>query len=164
LSRAQPKFVGSALDLGEATQIELIQALEYWELKRGPRPFPSRQDLLPQEMKPFLSHVMLIDVQQDPPDFVYRIYGTSISLPTGKDYTRLSVRNIKPADFSDLVWRQYSEVVEAREPKLHCVCYVDGASQRRYLRVTMPLSSDGSTVDKLFAVSMENAQFWNGLV
>jgi hypothetical protein len=164
LSRTQAKFAGSTLDLCEATQIELRQALDYWDLKRGPRPFPSRRDLLPQEMKPFLSHVMLIDVQQAPSDFVYRIYGTSISIPTGKDYTRLSVRNITPPDFSDLVWRQYSEVVEAREPKLHSVCYVDGPTQRRYLRVTMPLSSDGSTVDKLFAVSMENAEFWNGIV
>jgi hypothetical protein len=29
--------------------------------------------------------------------------------------------------------------------------------------MTMPLSSDGRTVDKLLAVSMEGAVFWNGI-
>jgi hypothetical protein len=159
-----PRFVGSTLDLATLPDERLQQAYAYWRQKKGTREFPSRADLQPQEMKPFLSHVMLIDVLSDPRDFVYRVYGTSISIPTGRDYTRLSVRNITPADFSDLIWRQYSQVVEARRPLLHSVGYLDAGVDRRYLRLTMPLSTDGRAIDKLFAVSMESAGFWQGII
>ncbi|MBX6322827.1 MAG: PAS domain-containing protein [Rhodospirillaceae bacterium] len=141
----------------------LQQAYSYWQRKKGDRPFPTRQDLEPDEMKPFLPQVMLIDVLNGPLDFVYRVFGTGISLPLGRDYTRKSVRRLEPPQFAELIWRQYGEALTARAPVLHSVERVAGGMTRRYLRLTMPLSTDGTTVDKLFAVSTENSAFWTGI-
>jgi hypothetical protein len=157
------RFVGETLELDAPLPDELRQALDYWRAKKGAAAFPARRDFRPEEMKPFLARVMLIEVRADPRDFVYKVYGTAVALPSGKDFTQHSVKELTPADFSRLIWQQYSEVVDGRRPLLHRVCVTGDGIDKCYLRLTAPLSSDGSTIDKLFAVSMEDLDFWHGI-
>ncbi|HXP75798.1 MAG TPA: PAS domain-containing protein [Stellaceae bacterium] len=153
-------FVGESLPLTELRNPVLRRAYEYWCLRKGDRPLPSRKDISPEDMKTYLSNVMLIDVSYEPLDFVYRVFGSGIAQAHGKEYTGKSVRELEPPEFSNLVWHQYLEVVRERKPCLHGICFQAEGKYHKYHRLTSPLSSDGSTIDKLLAVSIEDGKFW----
>ena len=157
---AMHAFSGESLALAEMRDPVLREVYDYWCRTRGERTMPSRKDIAPEDMRSYLSHVMLIDVSHDSLGFVYRVFGTDIARAHGKEYTGKSVRQLQPAGFADLVWQQYLEVVEAKAPRLHAVQLEADGRHEKYQRLTLPLSSDGAIVDKLLAVSIEDGTFW----
>jgi len=156
------EFTGESLPLAELRDPALRKVYDYWCLIRGERELPSRKDISPEDMKVYLSRVMLIDVSYRPLDFVYRVFGSGIAQAAGKDYTGKSVRHLDPAEFAALIWRQYTEVVNERKPCLHGIKLSAGSRLLRYHRLTLPLSGDGVVIDKLLAVSIEDGKFWAG--
>ena len=50
-----------------------------WQSKRKNAPWPTRGAISPMEMKPYLEHIMLIDVERDPLDFRVRLSGTGLA-------------------------------------------------------------------------------------
>src|SRR6266478_2370857 len=142
-------FTGESLPLTELRHPMLRDAYDYWCLIKGDRNLPSRGDMSPEGMKVYLSNVMLIDVSYDPLDFVYRVFGSGIARVHGKDYTGKSVHQLEPTEFSRLVWHQYLDVVNERKPGLHGVTFASEARYEKYHRLTLPLSSDGLSIDKL---------------
>lgn len=149
------QFTGQSLPLTELRHPALRSAYEYWCLKKGNKVFPSRQDISPEEMKPYLANAMLIDVSYEPFDFVFRVYGTEIVRATGKEQTGKSVLSLEPPEFAALVFSHYLEAVKERRPCLHGIIF----APHRYHRLTLPLSSDGQTIDKLLAISIEDRKF-----
>jgi hypothetical protein len=154
---------GETLALDSLPDGELRQAYAYWRAQKGAKKFPSRHDISPEGMKPFLSKVMLIDVCHSPLDFIYRVFGTSIVTAHGKDFTGKSVRDLDPPAFAELIWRQYSEVLSIGDAVPHRVRLFAGNQNLNYYRVTMPLSTDGTTIDMLLAVSVESRDFWKAI-
>lgn len=59
----------------------------YWDAKRGARPYPSRDDIDPMELRFILGSLILIDVEQDPLRFRYRLFGSEIARRQGFDMT-----------------------------------------------------------------------------
>jgi hypothetical protein len=106
---------------------------------------------------------MLIDVLYEPLDFIYRVFGTGIATAHRKDFTGKSVREIEPSEFSDVIWKQYSEVLENKGPLLHGVTFVTDERYLKYFRLTLPLSSKGVVIDQLLAVSIEDGRFWEAV-
>lgn len=153
-------YYGETLPLEMMTDQRLVRAHRYWQDHCHGHPFPARTDIAPEEMKPFLSNVMLIDIRHDPLDFVYRVFGTSIAVAHGADYTGKSVRSLDPPEFSTIIWGQYKDVLDRGTPVLHRVAFAPADAYRNYQRITMPLSSDGTIIDKLLAVSDEDHSFW----
>ena len=78
----------------EPTGAMLLALHEYWTRKRGDRAMPSRADLDPLDMVPLLPNVFLVNVQQEPLDFVYRLLGTGIVARSLRDYTGMRVADI----------------------------------------------------------------------
>ena len=154
-------FTGESLPLAELRDATLRSVYDYWCRIRGERELPARGDISPQDTAVYLARVMLIDVSHQPLDFVYRVFGSGIARAAGKDYTGKSVRQLEPAEFAGLIWRQYLDVVNQRTPCLHGIMLSAGARFLRYQRLTLPLSSDGAVVDKLLAVSIEDRKFWD---
>jgi hypothetical protein len=157
------ELTGERLPLTELRHPVLRSAYDYWILKKGDRELPSRKDISPEEMKAYLSIVMLIDVSYEPLDFVYRVFGSGIAQAHGKDYTGKSVRLLEPAEFSRLVWHQYLDAVNEKKPCLHGIMFSSEARHEKYHRLTLPLSSDGLIIDKLLAVSIEDGKFWKAI-
>ncbi len=63
----------------------------YWDGKRAGRPMPSRKDIDPVDMKPWLAAMMLVDVGWSPLHFTYRLVGTMEVAARGYDPTGKSV-------------------------------------------------------------------------
>ncbi len=155
------RFVGKRLPIETLQQPALCLAFAYWREKRGDRTFPSRKDIAPEEMRTYLANVMLVEVARQPLDFVYRVFGSGIAAAHGEDYTNKSVRDLQPPEFAALIWDQYADVLEKETPQLHGVVFQTESQYHEYQRLTLPLSSNGVTIDKLLAVSIEDRDFWD---
>ncbi len=80
------KSYGSAAD---ATQPDLVAFHDYWNLKRGSRRWPVREELTPRDLMRSLKRIHLYDVVDNGADFHIRVTGSAIFLgyytdPTGK--------------------------------------------------------------------------------
>ncbi len=92
----------------------LIALYGYWLGKCAGRLMPARADLLPEEMKPWLGNLMLIDVTPDG-DYVYRLYGTRFVEQFGVEMTGKTIKVLASAQ-ADAIRSEYDMVRRARAP------------------------------------------------
>jgi hypothetical protein len=129
------------------------QAYRYWEEKRRGRLAPSRADIDPVEMKDFLAHVVLIDVERSPRRYRFRLMGTAFAEQYGEEVTG---RYLDELDFGDAmkgVLAVYDRVVATCEPgytKATSYKKVDGRIIR-FERIALPLSDDGENVNMVMS-------------
>ncbi len=132
---------------------ENIQAFyDYWNSKRSGRSMPSRSDLDPVEMKSFLSSVILVDVEHEPLNFLYRLVGTKEVDARGFDPTGLNVSEGSLGTSVEDVLANYKIVSEKKCP----VYDKEGVSSetsplRQGDAILLPLSDDDETVNMVIA-------------
>ena len=135
-----------------------LQALfDYWVRIRGQRPMPSRADLDPVEISaPLLPHVTLQDVvfDQGRRRYRYRLIGAVLEQALGAYPLHRFVDEMVPskAGYRDFVLGIYDDMIDTRRP-VYCKSVFALATHTRPVltkRLTMPLSSDGETVDMAF--------------
>jgi hypothetical protein len=133
----------------------LVALYRYWDGKRGGRAMPARRDLDPSEIVRLLPHIYMVDVDSDPLRFRYRLIGTAIVNFLGRDYTRRAVDAATYGEGEILarLLRLFTTVVETRRPVAYKgnIWYVSGRGWRDVEALLMPLSSDGSRIDIIFA-------------
>lgn len=70
----------------------------YWSSKRqGPEDVPSRDDIRPQEIKPLLPYIWIMDYEPAGRSFRYRLIGTAVVEGVGKDYTGYTLAECHPS-------------------------------------------------------------------
>jgi hypothetical protein len=131
----------------------LVKAFAYWNSRRGERAMPARADIRPQDMRGFLSHVGLIEVQPGTggkPDYFVRLAGTSIEEVLGKRTGRPLTDGLAPALAER--WRaQFDMVLQSRQP-LRATGRV-GYDNKSWLEAEIfyaPLGEHGATVSMVF--------------
>ncbi len=124
---------------------------DYWKRQRGSRSMPSRRDIDPAEITKILPHVFLLDVQQSPLDFRYRLIGTKMDEHMTQRYTGQWMSEIPHQAPPSRIWANCRRVVVERLPLSGDTPYV--GRNKEFLTtedLIMPLSDDGETVDMLF--------------
>src|SRR3546814_3977231 len=80
---------GCMLNQTPAIQLDkpaLQQLYAYWDDKRAGRPYPTREDIDPLELKFILGCLLLLDVERKPGlRFRYRLFGSEIAHQQGLD-------------------------------------------------------------------------------
>ncbi len=150
----EDQLTQAKLDLDANPFPDLEAMYAYWQDLRGDAFAPARAAFDPVDVAPcLLPRIMMVDVIGDPPDFVYRHWGTGITDLHGRDMTGRSVRGLAPAPFADLMWRQYVEVVETGTPGLY-VHHLPGGADGRYPHaiLRLPFSSDGTKADMVLSL------------
>jgi hypothetical protein len=128
-------------------------AYEYWQGKRGARPFAARAALDPVEMREFLPRIMLADITRDPLRFRYRLCGTGICYAhTGGDPTGLAVDELEPAQYGALIHTQYDDMLKKRAPVAHLNVFSSADRYKSYAHIILPLSRGGEDIDMLMTV------------
>jgi hypothetical protein len=116
-----------------------------WDELRSKKPWPSRKQLSPQNMSPYLKDIMLIDVQNEPSDFVVRLAGTGYMRFIPKDPTGDSIRTFNNG--ANLMAR-FAKMLELKKPYLGLdqpIPWADPMYQyKRFDGMMLPLS-DGNT-------------------
>jgi hypothetical protein len=125
----------------------LHELYAYWSKKCGNKQMPSRGDIDPHDMVKLLPIIFLIEVQDNPQDFRFRLAGTEVCELVGKDITGKLISEVFPPEFCSEVRMHWSSVVEQKKPKS-----VGGelwVAERNYISwegIVLPLSPDGNTV------------------
>ncbi len=149
-----PYTVGYEISCDEVQISDSEAVLRYWEERRGGRLAPSWRefDLMELPLKA-IPRVIVVDIVENPLDFLYRFWGTEHTASHGYDLTGRSVRQLKPTDYAEMMFRQYQETFESREPRLFVNQYpVKPAIWNRYEIVRVPLSGDGQTIDIILSL------------
>jgi len=143
--------VGS--DPAIVTNKRVQEFYRYWLSLRGERRFPRRADIEPTDIPRLLSGVMLLDVHYDPIDFEYRLVGDDITRRLGSLKGR-RVREAALINGDSSAYDNYRRMVESGVPQ-----FLEGTATLAFRpgrpmpmsRVHCPLSSDGTTIDKIIS-------------
>lgn len=137
------------------THPRLIGLYRYWDSRRGEREMPARLDLWPEEMAEFLGYIFLIDVEQSPRRFRFRLIGTEIANSYGVDLTGKYTDAVTPDAYRVLIERHYNQAVDSRRPVVHRMEFSERPGKvHELIRLALPLSDDGVAVNMLVAASV----------
>jgi hypothetical protein len=131
---------------------DLTFALDYWFQKRSGRLAPTRADIDPVDIAPLLPRVMLVDVSTDPVDFRFRLAGTGLFRIHGAELTNKRALDLEPPAYGALIHRLYCDALERRAPLVHRLLIECETRRSAYLRIILPLSEDGETINRLLTV------------
>ncbi len=145
----------------QARHPALRQLYDYWLAKcQAASRLVSRRQIDPAEMKRFLRYVIMFDVERpkgSPRErryrFRHRLVGTHIVEMFGQDLTGLYVDQTSSAAEYPEVYERLAAIVDRREP-VYGVYHAPTPNREfvEYEHLTVPLSSDGKTVDVLLGV------------
>jgi hypothetical protein len=134
------------------------QFYEYWVSIAPPGRLPGRQHVAPEAIVPLLSRLWILDVSRNPLRFRYRLVGTDITRSVQRELTGMWLDEAQPEVFSNVnlrdryrfmfatgqaTWRR-GPTIWNRDPTHHVV-----------ENCLAPLASDGATIDKIIAVSVQ---------
>jgi hypothetical protein len=144
----------SQMQIPSQIRSPLVSSLfAYWDRIRAGRMAPRWADLDPGDIRPLLPHVMVMEILGPPFDVLYRIVGTAVVEAYGHDFTWETL--LTPAPDADTpawldIFRRYFE------RKGPCFGQYRIALDRKETLVVdagvFPLSSDGTTVDRLIGL------------
>jgi len=137
---------------------DICAVYHYWDGKRGERRMPSRADIDPIDLKPFLPSIMLVDVVPDERLYVYRLVGTREVRLRGCDPTGGTVAAHYFGSSAREAMRNYDRVVSSGQPWLDAGACL--SADQRFLDLEalfLPLSSDGAEVDKILVYTVQRA-------
>jgi hypothetical protein len=130
------------------------RVLAYWLYKAGDRPMPSRADLDPVIDLPKLAQqLFLVDVEQAPTRFRFRLVGTGVADHVGRDMTGKYLDELFDYEKHYIEAKQdYLDVVRDCKPMLSVVRFFSElrGAVAQYERLLLPLSDDGARVNLLF--------------
>lgn len=130
--------------------------LDYWRQKRGARSMPSRADLSPREIKPYLGWVCLLDALPDYSDFRYRLVGSYVSDYFLGDGTGRTVSDSFSENqrLRDGVLYVFREICTRKQPLR--LWSPGGAYRSHYYSdsdaLHLPLAANGETADMVMNV------------
>ena len=143
----------------------LRRVLDYWYSKSGPGCLPGRRDIDPSEFRWALGLVCLLDVEQRPLRFRYRLDGSVIASRNGVDMTGRSIDALEHKPSAGMLHGQFATVVAERLPALHRITTEYSVSYATYERLSLPLSDDRQDVAMIMTVAanpqIEQAQHLN---
>lgn len=121
----------------------LLGLLRHWETKRGARAMPVRADFRPEEMHAFLGHIFLVDVENEPRRFRFRLLGTEIVTSYGIELTGKYTDAVQPPAYRAMVERHYGQVADWGRPMVHRMRFTEHPGKiHQLMRLAMPLSED----------------------
>ncbi|MFO0987836.1 MAG: PAS domain-containing protein [Alphaproteobacteria bacterium] len=138
----------------QAADPRLHRLYEYWERKRGARALPARRDIEPTELVPLLPHLMMVDVEAGP-RFRYRLFGTAVAEAFGSDPTGRYIDEVMVGAYKAFLLGLYNDLVVSKKPVYSTSIYGGKREGRLWTqRLMLPLSSDGTAVDKVMAIQV----------
>jgi hypothetical protein len=132
----------------------LHKVFDYWQQKRGAREMPARRDIDPTELVSVLPHLMLVDVEKGP-RFRYRLFGTAVAEAFGSDPTNRYIDEVMVGAYKAFLLGLYNDLLVSKKPVYSTSIY--GGHREGQLwtqRLMLPLSSDGTNVDKVLAIQV----------
>lgn len=125
-----------------------LQALHsYWREQCGEANVAPKDAFDFNNLRAWLGHIALIDVERDPIQFRFRLYGTYLVQLTGADHTGKTLDQC-PQDSVGCALGPYYECVRAVSPVAHAERYQSGTGSVAIVeQLLLPCSSNRTEVD-----------------
>lgn len=148
------KEFGKDFDLRPKTP-QLRSLFDYWNRKRGRRPFILRSELEPREIMSLLPLIFILDVQNDPRRYRIRLMGTEIVQRFGGEYTGRYLDDLDFGAAKAQVLADYDRVADSVEPHLAFSEYAQqGRGRIQAERLALPMSTDGRYADRVLGAAI----------
>ncbi|WP_416898777.1 MAG: PAS domain-containing protein [Minwuia sp.] len=123
---------------------------DLWQSRLRDGLLPARRDFLPEDFRPWLGHVSLVDVEGRPPRFRWRLIGTSIARQMGRDVSGFWFHDIYDDGIREDYDAKFATAVDTRAPAYFAgdLEFV-GREFRSFRSVHLPLAANGRDVDTL---------------
>ncbi|NIA69833.1 PAS domain-containing protein [Pelagibius litoralis] len=138
----------------------LDQALTYWtEIKHG-NALALRADLFPENIAPLWPYTVILDVVDDGSDYHVKLFGRSLV----ETYGEQTGRKLSEITAPNLVRERSKAFFDfCRESAAPCYAFwpVTASEKRPFVdaeALCLPLSSDGSSLDKLMACNVNSVR------
>ena len=140
--------------IAQSDEPAIQRFINLWDERRAGQPMPSRDDFVPEDLREWFGHVLILDVIRGGADFRYRLVGVEIVRALGRDYTGRRMTECTYEVPRAAVIKEFREVVDTRRPILRegHVTWAPDRSWRAFKSVHVPLAADGHTVDKTMGV------------
>lgn len=129
---------------------ELAGLLSVWQSLCNGQPMPSRSDLDPEDIKPWLRNISIFDVERAPCRFRHRLVGTKLVEYQGHDLTGTYLPNAEDPISARLSLTDFELCADTGEPVHRTARY--GSNPRdeaMFERLLLPLGSNHTTADKI---------------
>lgn len=131
----------------------LNSLLDFWLSKCDGGTPPVSSSISPTELRPWKDNIVIFEIVGDD-DFVYSYYGKALEQAWG--HSRLGhTLDALPDDQRRLVRGEYDTALRERLPIARLYTGDFDGTARAFERLVLPLSSDGTTVDKLMVCAYE---------
>lgn len=158
----EPSIPRSELVSIDASPLPLVSArgtaigglLEFWHHNAADGLIPRKADFLPEHHAAVLGFINILEVRDRPFEFVFRLMGSRIAKALGVDLTGQSVAKVQPVELSRILHAHLCEATELAAPTLYCVKARREERPVHYLRIILPLSRTGATIDYLLTGSV----------
>ena len=122
----------------------------YWDSLRQGEDTPRRKEFNPFDVPPLMPHMILIEVQQEPRDFRYRVIGSVVLDHVAKNLTDFWMSEIEHQKAPSRIWTSCNHVTETCYPILSRIPYVGPDADFIYSEdVILPLLNDEREVVNL---------------
>ncbi len=136
------------------------EGLDFWNTLRGDREMPLSSSFRPVEIPRLLTNVVLLDAlwgddPAEPEDFIYRVVGNESVIAHDLDTTGMKVSGLSQfgASYAKNMLAFYRHVCRTRAPvAAGGTMKMIGKDYRHFEVIYMPLSNDGTRVDRILAV------------
>lgn len=146
----RPVVRSDARDPDSIEDSGIAGCLDYWRSTKGQTFAPRWTDFHLHELpSKTLPYILVLDVVGDPPEYVYRYWGSGHTQYHQRDYTGKKLTDMADEWSADLLTRQYNAVRDTRRPLVFLNTYEGVEEPLKSLR--MPLSEDGASVTHIVA-------------
>jgi hypothetical protein len=130
----------------------------YWRSKRQDRTdVPSRDDIRPEEIKPLLPFVWIMDYEPRMRSFRYRLIGTAVVEGVGSDYTGRTLAECHPnVGGYEVARRALLSVIDDGVPlwRRGAPMFRHHAEALRLENLVLPLATDRRTPDRILGLTL----------
>ncbi|MEH6629484.1 MAG: PAS domain-containing protein [Halopseudomonas aestusnigri] len=135
------EYKSAIKDFDDAPEV-IRSLLGIWHRLKSDNTFPLKSELDPTEFKGFLGRLCVIDIIQDPIDFIYRLDGSEISAASNEDLAGQSILKGTPSKIYQSHFEEFKVTFDAAKPMVWQISYIVPESKFDYYRVMLPFSRD----------------------
>lgn len=129
---------------------------EYWQSIHPERGLPGRAHFDPVDIPSLLPYLVLLDVQQEPLRFRYRLIGTHVEKLREGDHTGRWLDELHPGFNQQQVFKHLRIVVDEKTPvwRKGIPDFHSRKNFRLREHASFPLAADGETVDMVLTMAI----------
>ncbi|MEH6629485.1 MAG: PAS domain-containing protein [Halopseudomonas aestusnigri] len=135
-------YQSSLIDTGPVPE-DITRLLKIWNDRKPAAGFPLKSEMNPVDYKFFLGRICILEIQQNPLDFIFRLYGSEISAASPEDLCGKSLLEGTPKEVYRRHFGEFESTFEAAIPQVWHVRY-QAEESYDYYRLILPFTKDGN--------------------